>query len=78
MSETAPLRELDHRYNDGIDVWLLWREADDQVLVKVIDSKAGDAFEIEVAEGERALDVFHHPFAYAATRVGAVPAAAGA
>jgi hypothetical protein len=78
MSETAPIRELDHRYNDGIDVWLLWREADNQVLVKVIDAKAGEAFEIEVAAGESALDVFHHPFAYAATRERAVPAATGA
>jgi hypothetical protein len=60
------LRELDHRTNDRIDVWLLWREDDGQVLVSVADDKTGDRFTVEVREGERALDVFHHPYAYAA------------
>jgi hypothetical protein len=62
------LRELDHRTNDRIDVWLLWRECDDQVLVAVADDKTGERFRIEVRAGERALDVFHHPYAYAACR----------
>jgi hypothetical protein len=60
------LRELDHRTNDRIDVWLLWSEDDGKVLVAVADDKSGDRFTIEVREGERALDVFHHPYAYAA------------
>jgi hypothetical protein len=64
MNET--LRELDHRTNDRIDVWLLWREHDNQVLVSVADEKTGDMFTLEVREGESALDVFHHPYAYAA------------
>jgi len=64
MNET--LRELDHRTNDRIDVWLLWREQDDRVLVSVADDKTGDRFTIEVRDGERPLDVFHHPYAYAA------------
>jgi hypothetical protein len=68
MSETAPTRELDHRYNDGIDVWLLWRPADEAVLVRVIDAKGGEAFELEVGPDQRAYDVFHHPFAYAGSR----------
>ena len=36
--------------------------------VAVNDSKTGDSFSLEVHEGERALDVFHHPYAYAASR----------
>ena len=64
MNDT--LRELDHRTTDRIDVWLLWREADNQVLVSVADEKTGDQFTIEVRNGERPLDVFHHPYAYAA------------
>lgn len=64
MNET--LRELDHRTSDRIDVWLLWRESDNQVLVSVADEKTGDMFTIELREGERPLDVFHHPYAYAA------------
>ncbi len=60
------LRELDHRTSDRIDVWLLWRERDNQVLVSVADDKTGDQFTIEIRDGERALDVFNHPYAYAA------------
>jgi hypothetical protein len=59
------LRELDHRTSDRIDVWLLWRERDNQVLVSVADEKTGDQFTIEVRDGERPLDVFNHPYAYA-------------
>lgn len=63
-----PLHELDQRSHDRIDVRLLWRERDNQVIVAVADEKTGERFEIEVREGERALDVFHHPYAYAAWR----------
>jgi hypothetical protein len=67
MNPTSHLmQELDHRVNDGIDVRLLWSERDGRVLVAVEDSKTGEAFAIEVREGERAMDVFHHPYAYAA------------
>ena len=65
---TAALRELDHRVSHGIDVRLLWRPQDDRVLVAVSDAKTGEAFTLEVGAGERALEVFHHPFAYAAQR----------
>ena len=65
---TATARELAHRINDGIDVTLMWHPAEDRVTVTVIDIKAGEAFEIAVPQGERALDVFEHPFAYAALR----------
>ena len=61
-------RELDSRTSDGIEVRLLWSEHDGRVLVAVNDSKTGDAFSVEVRDGERALDVFHHPYAYAASR----------
>ena len=63
-----PPRELDHRTADRIDVWLLWRERDDRVLVAVLDGNTGEGFRIEVRDGERALDVFHHPYAYANRR----------
>jgi hypothetical protein len=65
---TDQLRELDHRTSDGIDVWLLWREHDNKVLVSVSDDKTGERFTIEVPEDERPLEVFHHPFAFAATQ----------
>ena len=68
MAATDTLRELDHRSNDGIDVWLIWNSATDSCVVNVLDAKTGEAFDVPVGPGERALDVFHHPFAYAAHR----------
>ena len=70
MTATAtPLtRELDRRYSDGIEVRLLWRPHDDTVLVAVSDARTDEAFAIEVRDGEKAHEVFHHPYAYAASR----------
>ena len=63
------LRELDRRRSDGIDVRLLWNQTDDRVVVAVLDSKTGDAFQIE-AERHEALDAFNHPYSYAAFKSG--------
>ncbi len=78
---TQPLthitRELDRRTGDGIDVRLLWCQEDGRLTVAVADTQTGVAFELPVREGERALDVFHHPYAYAARpQHGRVPTAA--
>jgi hypothetical protein len=59
-------RELDSRMYDGIQVRLLWCEHDGRLWVAVLDTKTGDSFCLDVRDGERPLDVFHHPFAYAA------------
>lgn len=67
MTETTDtLREMDHRHSDGIDVRLLWDSADGRVIVAVSDAKTGEAMELVVPSHDNALDVFHHPFAYAA------------
>jgi hypothetical protein len=58
-------RELDSRTSDGIRVKLLWRPHDNHVSVAVNDTKSGETFEVDVLPGLRALDVFHHPYAYA-------------
>jgi hypothetical protein len=60
------VHELDHRASDGIHVWLPWSEGDGRVLVAVADEQFDERFTIEVPEGVRALEVFHHPYAYAA------------
>ncbi len=65
---TSLTRELDHRASDGIDVRLLWNVREDRLLVAVTDGRTGDAFSGDVRDDERALDVFHPPYAYAATR----------
>jgi hypothetical protein len=68
MSTPTTVRELAHRRNDGLDIRLLWDPVGNRVTVALHDAKTGDGFEVEVGPGERALDVFHHPFAYAAVR----------
>jgi hypothetical protein len=70
MITTAPptMRELHSRTGDGIHVRLLWSEQENSVLVTVVDTKGREDFTVEVREGDRPLDVFHHPYAYAAAR----------
>ncbi len=66
MTQPHITRELDRRTADGIEVRLLWSQNDGRVTVAVTDTKNGEAFELPVREGELALKVFHHPYAYAA------------
>jgi hypothetical protein len=65
---TNEVRELDHRSTLGLEVTLQWHAGTDVVSVAVFDTKSGEAFELVVGDGEDALDVFHHPYAYAASR----------
>ena len=58
-------KELDYREIDGIAVTLLWHSVSNRVSVSVHDWRTGDWFELD-AEPANALDVFTHPFAYAA------------
>lgn len=61
-------RELAHREADGVEVALLWYPDNDVVSVMVSDARTGDLFELVLGDDERALDVFHHPYAHAAHR----------
>jgi hypothetical protein len=65
-TEIVNKRELDSRISDGIYVRLVWFQHSNQVAVEVDDAKTGVSFTVEVGARERALDVFHHPYAYAA------------
>ena len=60
--------ELASRAMNGITVRLLWSRSANLVTVAVYDAANDDYFELVLEEGERALDVFHHPFAHAAAR----------
>jgi hypothetical protein len=60
-------RELSHRAMDGLEVFLLWHQPSNGVLVAVSDARTGGRFELDVPPGE-ALGAFHHPYAYAAAR----------
>lgn len=57
--------ELAYRANDGVEVALLWSKSCRRLTVVVSDWRAGSSFEL-TAHPENALDVFHHPYAYAA------------
>ena len=61
-------RELAFRSNDGVDVALYWHTATDLLSVVVDDGRTGETFELVLDHDDRAMEVFHHPFAYAAHR----------
>jgi hypothetical protein len=59
-----PTRELAYRESDGVEVALLWPIGERRVLVQVNDRRSDHSFELSV-DAARALDAFHHPYAYA-------------
>jgi hypothetical protein len=61
-------RELAHRVSNGVEVVLLWHPTTQRVSVTVLDVNTLQSFELVLEDGDRALDVFEHPFAYAAHR----------
>jgi hypothetical protein len=65
MSPATHTRELAARESDGIQVLLLWHPIENALTVSVEDSRVGGGFRFAVAP-DRALDAFHHPYAYAA------------
>jgi len=60
-------RELDFRSNDDLEVALHWQPETNRTSVSVFDAKTGDDFDLDVDPVE-AMDAFHHPYAYAASR----------
>ena len=69
MRSAADLRELDARTTGGVDVQLLWDPDTGDTAIRIEDSKLGArpiTFSITPA---KALDAFHHPYAYVPARV---------
>jgi hypothetical protein len=60
-------KELAYRENDGVAVALLWHTSTNRLAVSVVDLRNEDGFELEVDPAD-ALEVFNHPYAYAAFR----------
>jgi hypothetical protein len=60
--------ELALRESNGVTVRLFWSRSTNLVTVSVTDWANGNYFELILDEGERALDVFYHPYAHAAVR----------
>ena len=61
-------RELHSRASAGIQVSLWWSPADGRTWVAVRDVRTDAGFVLPVLTGERACDVFDHPYACAARR----------
>lgn len=59
--------ELASRESGTLHVALLWTRETDVFSVSVDDPATGDAFEL-VVDDEDVLDVYYHPYAYAALR----------
>ena len=57
-------RELARRSSAGVDVTLYWHPTLDELIVCVSDERQGAYFEIR-PQRYLALDVYHHPYAYA-------------
>ena len=74
ITNGTSFEELMSRESNGISVSLLWNRGDDSLTVCVFDAASDSALELEVGAASP-LDVFHHPFAYAAHR-GLLPEAA--
>jgi hypothetical protein len=66
MTSPDSIIELDSRTTDGIEVRLLWHPPEDRVTVTVRDQRSGESLEVAVRDDENALEVFRHPYAFAA------------
>jgi hypothetical protein len=60
--------ELAVREQNGVEVTLFWIRGTDVLLVAVTDRRNGESLEFALEPGDRPLEVFHHPYAYAAAR----------
>ena len=57
-------RELARRSSAGVDVTLYWHPTLDELTVSIRDERRDAYFEIR-PQRYLALDVYHHPYAYA-------------
>ena len=67
MATATMTIELADRHSSDLDVVLVWAKATGRLWVDVTHRRSGRVGRIE-ASPANALDVFHHPFAYATAR----------
>jgi hypothetical protein len=58
------ISELGSRSAIGIDVALLWQQSDNTAVV--VDQRGGENLVVDVHQDDNPLDIFNHPYAYAA------------
>ena len=68
LDDHPPLVVLARRENAGIRVLLLWATDTNTVAVAVRDAATDEQFELVVEPQANPLDVYEHPYAYAAWR----------
>jgi hypothetical protein len=66
VDRCKPRVVLARRENAGIRVTLLWAQDSNTVAVRVRDDTTHDRFELRIEPGANPMDVYVHPFAYAA------------
>jgi hypothetical protein len=59
---------LASRQSGTTEVALFWSKRTGRAAVAVEDDITGERFELEIDTGDDPLDLFNHPYAYAATR----------
>jgi hypothetical protein len=64
VDSLSPSVELADRHSNDLDVVLMWGQRSGQLWVLVTHRRSGRTARIN-ATATNALDVFHHPFAYA-------------
>lgn len=68
LTQPSPRDVLAYRVNAGIHVTLLWAPDTNTVSVSVWDTATEDRFELVLEPELNPIDVFEHPYAYAAWR----------
>ncbi len=61
-------KELASRHSGTTEGALLWSRRRHGAAVAVFDEATGDHFELPIGEQDDPLELFNHPFAYAALR----------
>jgi hypothetical protein len=64
LAATETITELAYRESNGITISLQWSPRSNRLSVVVEDSQRGESFTLP-ARPDNALEVFHHPYAYA-------------
>ena len=67
LAATGTIAELDHRESNGITVSLQWSRRSNRLSVVVEDTQRGERLTLP-ARPDNALEIFHHPYAYAHNR----------
>ena len=62
-------KELVSRHSGTTEVALMWSRRRHRAAVAVFDEATGDYFELPIGEDDDPLELFDHPFAYAASRL---------